>query len=105
MSLTLLQTLDPSVKFLNTIGGSPLPPITSPDKAAGFATSTMILIIYFLMDRKWVLTKAPKTAKEMKNNKYRDNILGSFHIQSTINLRSLIEVVQIDASQLGFLSP
>ena len=66
MALTLLQTLDPSLKFLNTVEGSPLPPITSPDKTAGFPTSTMILFIYFMMDRKWTLTNPAKTAEEMK---------------------------------------
>ena len=50
MALTLLQTLDPTLKFQNTIEGSLLPPITSPDKADGFPTLTMVLFIYFMMD-------------------------------------------------------
>ncbi len=68
MALTLLQTLDPSLKLLNTVEGSSLPLITSPNKAAGFPTLTMILFIYYMMDQKWMLTNPAKTAEEMKTS-------------------------------------
>ncbi len=35
MILTLLQTLNPSLKFLNTIEGSPLPPLPAPTRLLG----------------------------------------------------------------------
>ncbi len=64
IALTLLQMLDPSVKYLDIIDGSSIPPTTSSDKAVGFPTSTMIIFIYFMMDPKWTLTNPLKQLRK-----------------------------------------